>query len=315
MIRVERYSERKAEEWDAFVRNSKNGTFLFQRGYMDYHADRFEDHSLMFYEDNKILALLPAHEREHSLYSHFGLSYGGFVMNLECTAINVIEIFRVLKQYLYDNAFTTLFYKRMPWCYHTLPSEEDLYAMSIVFADVRLFKRDLATLIIQNNKPRWRKDRRRALKRAQANGVIVNEQNDFSEFWQLLVNHLADRHSAKPVHSLEEIMLLKSRFPENIKLYEARQNGKLLGGLVVYITQQVLRGQYSSTTPEGRALGAMEAIKDYLLNSGSLDYQYFDFGTSAADSETHLNESLILQKEGFGGRGIVYDTYMINLEN
>lgn len=313
MIAVRRFEEENIEEWDSFVRSSKNGTFLFLRGYMGYHADRFADHSLMFYEDNKLLALLPAHEADRSLYSHFGLSYGGLVMNLDCTAAAVIEIFRALKHYLVDGGFTTLYYKRMPWCYHTMPSEEDLYAMNVVFDDVKMFCRDLATLLVRNNMPRWRKDRRRALKRAQANGVEVTEQTDFAEFWQLLTDHLAERHNAKPVHSLEEIVLLRNRFPENIKLFEARQDGKLLGGLVVYVTKQVLRGQYSSTSPEGKTLGAMEAIKDYLLNDSTLNYQYFDFGTSSADTENHINESLVLQKEGFGGRGIVYDTYKVVL--
>lgn len=313
MIAVKRYEEENKEEWDGFVRESKNGTFQFLRGYMDYHADRFPDHSLMFYNDGKLLALLPAHEKEDTLCSHFGLSYGGLVMNADCTAIAVIEVFRSLKQYLAENAFVTLYYKRVPWCYHTMPSEEDLYAMNVVFNEVKLLKRDLATLLVQSNKPRWRKDRRRALKRAVANGIEVKEQNNFVEFWQLLTNYLAERHNAKPVHSLDEIVLLKDRFPENIKLYEARQDGKLLGGLVVYVTQQVIRGQYSSVTAEGKSLGAMEAIKDYLLNGDSFDYQYFDFGTSCADNENGLSESLISQKEGFGGRGMVYDTYEIKL--
>lgn len=314
MIAVKRYEEKNKEEWDCFVRESKNGTFQFLRGYMDYHADRFLDHSLMFYSDGKLLALLPAHKKENALCSHFGLSYGGLVMNVDCTAMAVIEVFRSLKLYLIDNDFVKLYYKRVPWCYHTMPSEEDLYAMTVVFNEVKLMKRDLATLLVQSNKPRWRKDRRRALRRAVANGIEVKEQTDFAEFWQLLTKSLAERHNAKPVHSLEEIALLKSRFPKNIKLYEARQNGKLLGGLVVYVTQQVIRGQYSSATLEGKSLGAMEAIKDYLLNNNSFDYQYFDFGTSYADNENGLNESLISQKEGFGGRGMVYDTYEIKIK-
>ena len=49
MFEIVRYTAEKADEWNAFVAESKNGTFLFNRGYMDYHADRFVDHSLMFY--------------------------------------------------------------------------------------------------------------------------------------------------------------------------------------------------------------------------------------------------------------------------
>ena len=37
--------------WDTFVQESKNGTFLFVRDYMDYHRDRFQDCSLLVYRD------------------------------------------------------------------------------------------------------------------------------------------------------------------------------------------------------------------------------------------------------------------------
>ena len=44
------YSINRKEVWDQFVAQSKNGTFLFQRNFMDYHADRFFDCSLMIYD-------------------------------------------------------------------------------------------------------------------------------------------------------------------------------------------------------------------------------------------------------------------------
>lgn len=321
MISIKRYESEDRLQWDGFVNSSKNGTFLFLRDYMDYHSDRFSDHSLLFHKDGKLFAILPAHERDgekdgkaaKEFCSHFGLSYGGLVMNADCTAALVIESFQVLKKYLKANGFHTLYYKCIPWCYHQLPSEEDLYAMTYVFDNVRLMKREIATLIIQSNKPRWRKDRRRALKRAQTNGLEVIDQTDFSEFWQLLNQNLADKHNAKPVHTLDEINLLRSRFPDNIKLFEARQDGKLLGGLVIYITKQVVRGQYSSATAEGKAIGAMDIIKQYILNEHFTDYPFFDFGISTEDGGKYLNEALISQKEGFGGRGMVYDTYEIEL--
>lgn len=320
MVTIKRYTAEDKPLWDSFVNTSKNGTFLFLRDYMDYHSDRFCDHSLLFLHDGKLFALLPAHEcvgdspeAQRELCSHFGLSYGGLIMNADSTAALVIECFRQLKEYLQAEGFHTLYYKCIPWCYHQLPSEEDLYAMTYVFDNVKLMKREIATLIMQRNKPRWRKDRRRALKRAQANGLQVIVQQDFSEFWQLLNQNLADKHNAKPVHTLNEINLLRSRFPQNIKLLEARKDGKLLGGLVIYITKQVVRGQYSSATTEGKALGAMDIIKEHILNLHYTDYPFFDFGISTEDSGRYLNEALISQKEGFGGRGMVYDTYDISL--
>ena len=56
MFEVRRYTPDKANEWNRFVAASKNGTFLFERQFMDYHADRFTDCSLMFYRDNALYA-------------------------------------------------------------------------------------------------------------------------------------------------------------------------------------------------------------------------------------------------------------------
>ena len=72
MIEVVRYTQGKAAEWDAFVAQSKNGTFLFFRGYMDYHADRFEDCSLMVYLKNRMIALLPGNRQGTTFFSHQG---------------------------------------------------------------------------------------------------------------------------------------------------------------------------------------------------------------------------------------------------
>ena len=102
-MRIERYTSEKAEEWNRFVALSKNGTFLFDRGYMDYHADRFEDHSLRFYLNNRLLALLPANRQGSTLYSHQGLTYGGLVVNEQATTAQVVELFREL----YDSLLTS----------------------------------------------------------------------------------------------------------------------------------------------------------------------------------------------------------------
>ena len=53
-FRIEKYSDKYKNQWDNFIQNAKNGTFLFKRNFMEYHADRFEDFSLLIFEKNKI---------------------------------------------------------------------------------------------------------------------------------------------------------------------------------------------------------------------------------------------------------------------
>jgi hypothetical protein len=79
-MQVERYTPALQTLWDDFVRSSKNGTFLLERGYMDYHADRFADHSLLVRDDEgTLLAVLPTNADGPRLASHGGLTYGGFI--------------------------------------------------------------------------------------------------------------------------------------------------------------------------------------------------------------------------------------------
>ena len=59
-MKIIQYTPQLADEWDAFVKESKNGTFLLERRFMDYHSDRFSDCSLLLYEDNELVALFPA---------------------------------------------------------------------------------------------------------------------------------------------------------------------------------------------------------------------------------------------------------------
>jgi hypothetical protein len=47
---VSSYTTADRLQWDEFVRTAKNGHFMFLRDYMEYHADRFPDSSLMFHD-------------------------------------------------------------------------------------------------------------------------------------------------------------------------------------------------------------------------------------------------------------------------
>ena len=215
MFDIVRYTSNKADEWNAFVAQSKNGTFLFDRHYMDYHSDRFEDYSLMFYLRGRLYALLPANKKEDKLQSHMGLTYGGLVMDAKTTAALTVSLFNELNDYLRQHGFSKVLYKCVPWIYHQMASEEDLYAMSRT-CNARLVSRDLGTVIIQRNTIRWERVRRRALKRAEEAGLVVEKSEDFAGFWNVLENNLETKYGSKPVHTLQEMELLHSRFPDNI---------------------------------------------------------------------------------------------------
>lgn len=131
MFEIRRYTPEHVDEWNQFVAESKNGVFLFDRRYMDYHSDRFCDHSLMFYLDGRLLAVLPAHQSGDTLCSHNGLTYGGLVMSPRLTVVQTMHLFREMNDYLHSQGIRHVSYKAIPWIYHRLSAEEDLYASTM----------------------------------------------------------------------------------------------------------------------------------------------------------------------------------------
>lgn len=309
MFEIKRYTPDNAEEWNRFVEESKNGTFLFNRGYMDYHADRFKDFSLMIYRNGMLWALLPANAADkNTLCSHQGLTYGGLVMGNDVTAAAMIEMFGKLNEHIGNAGFRKVVYKAIPWIYHRIPAEEDLYAIFRECGAV-LVSREISSSIVIQQQIKWSRDRRYGINKARNNGVTIEKTDRLDEFWKILDTNLVGKYGVKPVHTLEEIQLLKARFPHNIRLYVARHGNDVLGGTLLYITDQVVHSQYISACGEGKRLRVIDAIYDRILNHDFREYRYFDFGKSTEDRGRYLNESLIYQKEGFGARGVCYDTY------
>lgn len=306
MFDIKRYSADAHDEWNAFVAKSKNGTFLLNRDYMDYHSDRFADASLMFRRDGRLYAVLPANRAGDTLWTHQGLTYGGLLMDEACTAEGVLALFGEMNEWLKADGVKKVVYKPIPHIYATLPAEEDLYALYRCGA--ALVSRGISTTFDYSRLMKWKHDRHTALNRSRRHGVTVRLAGDFSAFWQILADNLMRRHQVRPVHTLEEINLLKRRFPEEIILYEAvDERGATLGGILAFRMGRVLHSQYLAASPEGKKAGAIEAIMDAVLQEQGFDY--FDFGISTEDDGRVLNEGLIYQKEGFGGRGVCYDRY------
>ncbi|MCR4918452.1 MAG: GNAT family N-acetyltransferase [Prevotella sp.] len=310
MFDIVRYTPERADEWNLFVAQSKNGTFLFDRRYMDYHADRFADRSLMFYDGRgRLYALLPACQENGVLYSHRGLSYGGLVMTEKSTTDDVCTLFAELNSYLALQGISRVVYKAVPWIYHRLPSEEDLFAL-FVRCHAQLVGRDVSSTIFAANPLKWRRDRRYKANKARSNGITVCQSDDYAAFWPVLADNLWSCHHARPVHTLEEIKLLHQRFPDNIQLWVAHSaDGLLVAGTVVYVSGGTVHCQYISASPLGKQLHAVDALLRHILTEAYHDKALFDLGTSNIPGGHELHTSLIFQKEGFGGRAVCYDTY------
>ena len=212
MFEIRRYTTDKASEWNAFVAKSKNGTFLFDRRYMDYHSDRFDDHSLLVYRKNRLFALLPGNKKGNTFFSHQGLTYGGFITDHQATAEYVCDAFDAVNAFLRSEGFLKVVYKPMPWIYQTTPAEEDVYAL-FVRCHARLIERDVSSTIFLPHRIKFAESRMSGIRKARREGLTVCESDDSGTFWRILVDNLHRKYGAHPVHTVSEMQMLKERFP------------------------------------------------------------------------------------------------------
>ncbi len=314
-MRIVRYSPEYKLSWDALVEQSKNGTFLLKRDYMDYHSDRFEDCSLMAFDgSDRLVAVLPACIDGETLYSHRGLTYGGWIMSLRHFDVTtMLATWDAMTRYLKNIGIKTLIYKAIPHIYHSYPAEEDIYAL---FRFGAVVDASFVSTTIPLDKPlAFNENARRGMKTALKSGVIVEQSDDFDSFWSVLTQLLNDKYETKPVHTLQEIKLLYSRFPDNIKLYLAKKDGAVVAGTVMYYSDTVAHAQYIAASPNGKELKALPLLFDYIMKNECGECRYFDFGTSNEDGGRYLNEGLVRQKCGMGGRAIAYNVYRVDILN
>lgn len=311
MIEIVNYSNQKKDEWESFLYNSKNGLFLFSRDYMEYHSHRFSDFSLMVYDGNELIALLPANIKENILISHGGLTFGGLITNSKMSVPKMLKIFDHLMNYLEEKLINKVIYKCIPYIYHSIPSEEDRYALFRKAA--RLFRRDISSAIYLPEKLKFKELRRRCIKKAMSANVELKKVDDFKSYWGILETNLSQRHNTKPVHCLEEIEILHSKFPDNIKLFASYLKDTMLAGVVIYESPNVAHAQYIASTEQGRKICCLDIIFAYLINEYYQDKRYFDFGISTENEGLYLNEGLIFFKEAFGARAVAHDFYELNV--
>lgn len=327
------YSINRKETWDAFVELSKNGTFLLKRNFMDYHSDRFFDCSLLIYSGispdgefkekslttKDLVAVFPANwdKEQQTVYSHQGLTYGGLVVLPEVTQKEVMDMMQAILQYYRDYMQAErLIYKPIPYIYSSIPSGEDLYAL--FRAGARLSRRLVSTCVSMHNPMKMATLRIRQARKAVDHGFYIDRMTEgdtqtLREYWALLTDVLKRYHNAKPTHTLQEMQLLMSQFPKNIRLYIVRRDKEIVAGIVVFECRTVAHVQYIASGEEGRTYGALDLLFRHLINERYKQFEYVDFGTSNEDEGRYLNEGLIHQKEGFGGRAVCYDTYEIEI--
>lgn len=312
---IERYnSSTMCAEWDSFVsRQAVQASFQHLRGYMDYHSDRFADYSLVARRGGHIVAVLPACRIGSELWSHAGLTYGGWLTDpRHIDANTMLELWQLMTQALQADGITALHYKTAPAIYAAYPADEDRYAL--FRAGAVLETAQVASVIDLHRPIPYNENMRRNARKAVKAGITIAPSDDYAGYWALLESVLAERHDAAPVHTLAEITMLAARFPHNIGLLTATDaDGCMVAGVVTYATgDRVMRSQYIAADDRGCRCGALALLFERLIaDSADAGYRYVDFGTSNEQGGLILNAGLLRQKAAMGGRAVACESYRL----
>lgn len=301
------YDEKYKSIWDNFVYMSKNATFLFFRDYLEYHKDRFKDFSLIIVDKSDVIALFPANVFEDTIYSHGGLTYGGLLLKPNINCDKVLSCFGHLINFLNGYGIKKILYKSIPHIYHKKCSEEDNYALFI--NNFILYKREPSvTINLKIDKIPGKKIN--GYKRAIREGLKLEESIYSNNVLDIANYNLLKKYNVKAVHTADEMNYLKSKFPNNIKIFQIVLNNDIIGGAVLYLCNKVVHAQYLALNDTAKKLRGMDFLICSLHEMYKSDFDYFDFGISSEQGGRYLNVNLMRQKEEYGGGTICYDTFI-----
>ena len=314
MFSIKTYNDSYKVDWNNFVDISKNSTFLFKREFMDYHAEKFEDFSLLIFYNSDLIALFPCNIRDGEVYSHEGLSYGGVIVKTDLKFLKYIELFTHLLKYFDEKSIKKLYIKQIPSIYNSNFNGELDYLSFVTGA--KIYRRDIISVIDMQNENKISKDRIQGYKRGVKNKLEIKETDDLDDFWNsILIPTLMNRHYVNPVHSLHDIKKLKRVFNNNIKQFNVFHEDQLVAGTTLFLTKNVAHVQYIGSNPEKNSLGSLDFLFYNLITKYLSDYKYFDFGNSHEQQGMKINKGLNYWKEGYGARSLTHDFYEINISN
>ncbi|MFN3780623.1 MAG: peptidoglycan bridge formation glycyltransferase FemA/FemB family protein [Candidatus Kapaibacteriota bacterium] len=316
-IEVKEFHEGLEVIWDNFVEKSNNGTIFHLQSFLNYHPKgKFNFHHLIFYENNKIVALLPGGIIDGNIFwSPVGASYGSLVTE-DISFEKALQLVDTMMEYFDRNGFKEIFLIPPPIIYNKKITQHLEYAMLYRRFDFELhyishaihlrFEKDFLSSFDKTA----RKTIRKILREEK---LHIRESHDYYSFNEILVKNKA-KHNAKPTHSLEDMLRLSQLVPNRVRLNMVYYEEKPIAGSWLFICNpkvvlcfyNMLLYEYEHLKPV--YLIMYETVR-WALEQG---FEWVDIGvsqdTKSADPMTPAL-SLIQFKERFNSRGILRSTY------
>jgi len=321
LIDLIRYNDSYEAVWDEFIStNKRNATFLHSRKFYRHNPDNLEgDASLLFYKKNQLISVLPARlyrrGKKNIFHSHPASTYGGFVLGEMAGVEEAMGIVEATINFAKNEGVSEILVRNPFRIFHQMPSDETDYAMWYYGFVIRSRELECAILIDEYTTSRYEDSTKRSVKKAQKN-LQVGHSDKFNEFWPVLATNLFQKHKLTPVHSLEDILRLRSLVgTEKIELVVAEYENKVIAGIVLFVFDTAVHAQYIASDNSFQELRPLNAVIDFIVQwCQQSGYKYFNFGTANEDGGKTINKGLFKFKEGFGGRGVLRETMVLSLE-
>jgi hypothetical protein len=268
----------------------------------------------MFYKNDKLKAVLPCalYKKEDKviLHSHPRSTYGGFIMDNSSGVEEAMEIVGSTVTFARTNGVNEIIVRNPFRIFQQVPSDETDYAMWYHGFVLKSRELECAVKLDEHAAQRYENGARYNIKKA-VKTVEIKETGDLAGFWEMLTTNLMEKHGSKPVHTLDQFLLLKELCGEDkFKLVGGFIEGKLVCAVLLFVCRpMVLHAQYIASNSAYQDIRPLNAVIDHIIKWGhEQGFSYFNLGTANEEAGRKINFGLFHFKEGFGGRGILRET-------
>jgi hypothetical protein len=300
LFTVRLYCPALREVWDGVVMDSVNGNFMHHRGFIEYHGQKYVDFSLLVFLEGEALGVLPAEREGDIVFSHRGLTYAGLILKNGVDTDLVEVILESIIGFYRTNGIEKLELRLAPEFYFSqsyVAINQNFMFPPFRNLETKGYQTVPIPAKIQDRGKNW------GIKKAKEYGIEIGVSDEWGIYWEnILYPNLWERHRVRPTHSLSEIRYLQSLFPKNIFLYTASLRKEILGGIVLFVSEQVVHSQYVSATPKGKKLRVLDLLVSQLITETFSHKKYFSMGVSHDPKTGILNQGLVNWKESFGAK-------------
>ena len=309
-IQVTPFNSANAEEWDSFVRNkARNGGLFHERKFLGYHPEgKFNDASLMFYEDKELVGVFPAAYVEKdgakNIVSHPGSSNGGLVYENTSNLDTVLSMLEGLILYYKDQGVRSIEMKIAEPIFNKLPDGELTYLLW--HRGFRMISQEISTCVLVAENKSWeafcRKRNLSYIRKLEREGVTVEETEDLNIVYPVIESNLGARYGKKPTHTKEELSLLKSLYPDRIHYWIAKKGTDILGTIVLFdVNNHCVHDFYIAKNEELGDTKVMPLLFHKVMEHyHGRGFTWFNFGISSRGQQ--IKWGILEAKETIGGR-------------